>query len=157
MRVDFDADNVLSALDDLGKDAYSVARTMGAATAAALRDEAKANVNSRSGKLRGAIYLVFNAEASTETRVRYSVSWNRKKAPHGHLVEFGHTRTNVRVQLPSGQWITTKERLERPEWVPAKPFLRPAFDTLQPRLVQVAVTAGSKRFQELQNGGVTDG
>lgn len=152
MTVKFDAEDILDGLDALTDDTYKVARSMGVAAAIAVRDEAKANVRSRSGKLRASLYVAFDSEGSTRTRVRYGVSWNRTKAPHGHLVEFGHVRTNVRVQLPNGQWITTKEKLEKPEFVPARPFLRRAYDTLQPRLVQIAADAGRRRFESLTNG-----
>ena len=153
MKVSLDADALLSGLDALADDAYSVARTMGAAVGAAMRDEAKASIRSRSGLLASSLYVAFNPETSTNTSVMYSVSWNRKKAPHGHLVEFGHWRTNVTVQLPDGRWITTKEKLPKPEWVPARPFLRPAQSAVAPRALNIAVAAGSRRFAELTNGG----
>lgn len=41
------------------------------------------------GSLRGAIYRKFSEEKSTETLKAYRVSWNHKKAPYGHMVEFG--------------------------------------------------------------------
>lgn len=153
MQIKLDTDEVLKGLDVLADQAYSVSRTIGAAVGAAMRDEAKANVDSKSGKLRSAIYVAFVPESSTNKSSVYSVSWNRKKAPHGHLVEFGHRRTNVTVQLPSGQWITTKEKLKVPEWVPAKAFLRRAQATVTPRAMRIAAQAGRARFFELAAGG----
>lgn len=147
MRAKFDFGDVFDGLDQLEENVYSIARTMGAAAGAALRDEAKTRVRRKSGLLGSAIYVAFDDE-STASSIIYSVSWNRQKAPHGHLIEFGHWRTNVVVQQPNGQWITTKERLPQPKWVPAHPFLRPAFDSLQPRLVAIAVEAGKRKFNE---------
>lgn len=149
MRVNFDFGDVMEGLDQLGDDAYSVARTMGEAVGAAMRDEAKQQAPRKSGLLASAIYLAFSDD-STETRIVYSVSWNRKKAPHGHLVEFGHWRTNVVVQSANGQWVTTKERLAQPKWVNAKPFLRPAYMTVVSVSMRIAGDAGRKRFAQLQ-------
>lgn len=57
-----------------------------------------------SGSLKGAIYQAYSKDNSAEgKRATYHVSWNAKKAPYGHMVEFGTSRA------------------------PAKPFLRPAF------------------------------
>lgn len=158
MRVSFNADSAIAGLDALSDATYSVARTMGAAVGAAMRDEAKANVRSRTGNLARSIYVAFDTDDSTATNIRYSVSWNRKKlGQHGHLVEFGHWRTNVTVQLPSGQWITTKEKLDNPEWVPARPFLRPALYSVQPRAIKIAAEVGRKRLQEIMQGDKPNG
>lgn len=148
MKVSFDMKEVEEGLDDLGEHIYDVSRAMGRAVGMAMRDEAKQQAPKKSGKLAAAVYVAFD-DKSTESRVVYSVSWNRKKAPHGHLLEFGHWRTNVVVQRANGQWITTNERLAKPEWVPAHPFLRPAYMTIQPVVMRIAGDAGRKRLQEL--------
>lgn len=56
------------------------------------------------GALRDSIYQAYSVDNSNDERATYHVSWNYKKAPHGHLVEFGTSRA------------------------PAHPFLRPSFD-----------------------------
>src|SRR5437868_12383349 len=53
------------------------------------------------GALKASIYQVFSKDNSGSGHATYHVSWNAKKAPHGHLVEFGTSRA------------------------PAHPFLRP--------------------------------
>ena len=58
------------------------------------------------GLLASAIYQVFSTKNSSEQKATYHVSWNKKKAPHGYLVEFG-TR-----------------------FAPKHPFLRPAYDAV---------------------------
>ena len=44
------------------------------------------------GLLASAIYQVFSTKNSSEQKATYHVSWNKKKAPHGYLVEFGTSR-----------------------------------------------------------------
>lgn len=158
MTVKFDADSVFAGLDVLADEAYSAARHMGVAVGAAFRDEAKANVRSRTGNLQRSIYLAYDS-SSTNTNIRYSVSWNKSRlGKHGHLVEFGHWRTNVVVQLASGQWVATKEKLDTPKWVPARPFLRPALSAVMPRVMSIATAAGRRRLAEGNiSGGAADG
>ena len=61
-----------------------------------------ASRHKKSGLLESAIYRAYSPENSSPTLKTYRISWNKKKAPHGHLVEFGTSRA------------------------PAYPFLRPA-------------------------------
>lgn len=126
---------------------------MGAALGAAFRDEAKANVPVREGKLRDAMYVALDTDLSTDTRVVYTVSWNRQKAFYGHFLEFGWTQVNVQTQLSDGTWITLSERLDTPIRRAAKPFMRPALGTVMPRSMRIAAAAGRKRLEELLNGG----
>lgn len=46
----------------------------------------------RPGQLRDAIYRVYSQDNSGAGRATYHVSWNAKKAPHGHWAEFGNAR-----------------------------------------------------------------
>lgn len=73
-----------------------------AAMSKVIYDEAKTNVPVQTGKLKEAIYRVYSPEKSSNTLKLYRISWNKKKAPHGHLIEFGTSRA------------------------PAHPFIRPA-------------------------------
>lgn len=106
----------------------------GAATMArVIYDEVKLNVSlPKLGKITGnldsAIYWVHASEESSHTRKVYKISWNKKKAPHGHLIEWGHWMPYKVVQLENGDWITLKKQpLATPKWVNARPFIRPAF------------------------------
>lgn len=93
-----------------------------AAMAKVIYDEVKVNVQKGgakypgvvTGHLRDSIYRVYSPERSNPTKQTYRISWNRSKAPHGHLIEFGTSRA------------------------PAYPFLRPAFDR-----VDDAIRAGT--------------
>lgn len=80
--------------------------------ASVIYDEVLTNVPVKSGLLKSAIYRAFSPEKSDELRKTYRVSWNRKKAPHGHLIEFGTSRA------------------------PAHPFVRPAFDHINDAIEQ---------------------
>ena len=90
-----------------------------AGMAAVIYDEVKLNAekNKRSGTLYNAIYRVYSPEKSTDTSKLYRVSWNKRRAPHGHLLEFGTSRA------------------------PAHPFLRPALSKLNE-----AIAAGQARM-----------
>jgi len=82
-----------------------VLRAGAAGMALVIHDEARlqAEKHKKSGLLQSAIYRVYSPERSDDSSRMYRVSWNRKKAPHGHLIEFGTSSA------------------------PAYPFIRPAF------------------------------
>lgn len=42
------------------------------------------------GNLASSIYQAYSENNSGPGRATYHVSWNARKAPHGHLVEYGH-------------------------------------------------------------------
>lgn len=46
------------------------------------------------GTLKRAIYQTFSADNSTPDQSTYHISWNHKKVPYGHMVEYGtvHSR-----------------------------------------------------------------
>jgi hypothetical protein len=110
-----------------------------------------------SGNLRGAIYQAFSEKESVAApdggyaKVHYDVSWNPKKAPHAHLIEYGHLQ-RYEMGYENGKFygpIVRPEKRETPKpgrnasqsekdayWlpreggpkqVPARPFMRPAF------------------------------
>ena len=67
----------------------------------------------KTGTLYNAIYQAHAEQLSDDNKQTYRISWNKSKAPHGHLIEFGTSRS------------------------PAHPFVRPAFDH-----IGAAITAG---------------
>lgn len=81
----------------------------------------------QTGTLSGSIYRYFDKQSKPGT-FTYYIGPNVKKAPHWHLLEFGHWRVNMLVRLPNGRLIPTKERLEHPVWVTARPYIRPTLD-----------------------------
>lgn len=94
-----------------------------AAMAKVIYDAVLPNVPVKSGLLKSSIYRVYSPERSTGQRKTYRVSWNKKKAPHGHLIEFGTSKN------------------------PAHPFIRPAFDR-----VNEAIREGVSSMAQEMNG-----
>lgn len=160
----FDVDGALLRLEGLGIAAKAhLPRSMAVATGKELRDAAKsfapvydgstglkggsnAIKAPQPGLLRDAIYLAFSENRSDpkEGRFVYSVTWNASKAPHGHLLEFGHWRYNV----VAGDF-PRKAELDEAEWVAAKPFLRPGFESHRTVAVEIGMARGKERFAEL--------
>lgn len=157
-----------AALDRLaGPLRVKLARSMGVAGGEVLRDEAQARApRSPQGAateigprvpLADAIYLAFRDSLSTDKQVQYTVTWNKSKAPHGHLIEFGHWRTHVTYKGSDGNWYSDPKRLlPSPIWVPAYPFMRPAYDAAVGRAVQAMMERGRIRLPELLAGSEVD-
>ena len=148
--IKFDGSEWTEALNKLdGPFKEKLARSMVVAGGTLLRDEAKHYAPVKTGLLRDSIYLAFKDNLSNEQQIVYSVSWNSKKAPHGHLLEFGHWQPYKIVRLPNGDWFTdVTQPLAQPKWTPAKPFLRPAFDHAA-RAQQAMIKRGRERLPEL--------
>lgn len=96
-------------LDALADGAEAAVRPAAQAGAQVFYDRVKANVRGlgrKTGNLERSIYQVYSRDNSGKARAEYHVSWNRKKAPHGHLVEFGHIQRYVVYIDKRGQWKT---------------------------------------------------
>jgi Bacteriophage protein of unknown function (DUF646). len=148
-------DRVFAALDGPIKE--SLARRMAVEGGVELRDEAKRWAPVKDGTLRNSIYLVFDQSRSTPNSYSYSISWNAKKAPHGHLQEFGHWmkwQVIFNAKLGRFQTLATGKnanakgvpRKGGPKWIAAKPFLRPAYDIVTPKLLPIVVARGRKEL-----------
>ena len=162
-RVRYEAESLLAGLDKLGAAKESIARTMGAAMGTAVRDEAKIRVPvgtqiggaATPGLLRDALYLAYDKRRNVlnPSVYRYVVSWNSKKAPHGHLIEFGHWMPYLYVTDKLGNYWTPKPLQPNPSehspyWVAAEPFLGPAFDSKLDSLMGIATNAARAMFTE---------
>ena len=118
-----------------------------------LYQEVKKNVNLigvKTGNLSRSIYQAYSKDNSTDGKLQtYHISWNARKAPHGHLVEYGHVQTHVTViSKKTGKWITLKNRpLASPKIVGARPFVRPAMAKF-PLALEIAKT---RFFEELKS------
>ena len=109
-------------LDKFAKDVREKVLFSGVAAMASVIYEAartNAQANKKTGLLQDSIYRVYSPEKSGDESKLYRISWNKKAAPHGHLIEFGTSRA------------------------PAYPFMRPAFDR-----VDEAIKAGKARMAE---------
>lgn len=134
MKVDMEA--VRQLVDDLKADVEDAVRPAAQAAADVLYKAVLTNVDAigrKTGNLRASIYQAFSEQNSAKagagySRATYHVSWNARKAPHGHLVEYGHIQ-KFKVYLgKDGKWYTRKDRpLPAPRQVAAHPFIRPAF------------------------------
>lgn len=178
----FDMAGAIEALESFGLQAKQhLPRSMAVAGGSVIRDEAKARAPVYDGStglpfgrnatdpptpgaLREAIYLAFRDAQSDPGRglAVYSVSWNAAKAPHGHLLEFGHWRYNrigggypqkslgksARRGRGSGSH-TGPGALPEPVWVSAQPFLRPAYDAAVQSAVRAMMDRGRERTAEL--------
>lgn len=103
------------------------------------------------GNLKAAVYHWHDDKQSVNGRHVYAIGVNQSKAPHWHLVEYGHWRVNVVVRGPGGQIIATKDRLPAPVWTPAHPFLRPTADRMQDAL-RAAQRRLAERLREIRAG-----
>jgi len=157
-----DVKSALSGLDGLAGDmATHLARSMCVAGGKVIRDEAKllAPVGTEEGgsiapgTLRNSIYLAHKDNKSSSSQQVYSVTWNAKKAPHGHLLEFGHWQPYVVAKITGGGYYSTKIKKDAPTWTPAHPFLRPALDSAGARATQAMIARGRERLPELLAGG----
>jgi hypothetical protein len=113
-RIDMDTSGLLRYVDQLQEGCEVAVRPSAQAGAQVMYDEVQRNVNAlgkKTGNLAKSIYQVFSRDNSRPLRAEYHVSWNYKKAPHGHLVEFGHLQRYVTYIDKRGQWKT----LVRPE------------------------------------------
>lgn len=114
-----------------------LAHSMAVAGAAVIRDEARMRTPvGPTGNLARSMYEAKNHTATTNQKVVYSVSWNTRIAPHGHLVEFGHYQSYVTIRLDHAlygadysEYVTLPYlREDGPKWIPGTPFLRPAYE-----------------------------
>lgn len=127
--------DLTAGLDRLLKSAEDVIYSGAAAMARVIYDEVKINTSGViphapgvvTGNLHDAIYWAKDKEASTSGRAVYSVSWNKSKAPHGHLLEFGTSR------------------------MPAYPFMAPAAGKL-PQAIQKGLEAMQARYGQAVAG-----
>jgi hypothetical protein len=147
VAVVFDRQNVDSALEEMERELLDLVRPAAQAGAQVLYDEVKTRVSSIgrvSGNLAASIYQAWSRDQSVDGRSVYHISWNARKAPHGHLVEYGHIQTRKVYLGKDGKWYTSKERLSAPRRVAAKPFLRPAHDAKS----ATAAAAASQRYED---------
>jgi len=147
-------------LQQLGDEVEAAVRPAAQAAAEVLYRAVLANVDaigSVTGNLRAAIYQKFLEDRSGPGKAAYAVSWrtagNGVRAPHGHLVEFGHIQRYAVNLADDGNWYTLvrpsmrgKPRPGRrasqavkdayfvprkggPQQIAAKPFIRPVIHT----------------------------
>lgn len=175
VRLEFDAAGLEAELDALAGAIKSGVRVAAQAGAQVFYDEVKLNVGKLghvTGNLNSAIYQKYSPEASREGEfAQYHISWNYRKAPHGHLIEFGHIQRYVAYLGKDGKFHTAirpsmrgKKKpprkasqavkdayyvpLPAPVQVPAKPFIRPAFEARKSDALDAAWEAMKRHIEE---------
>jgi len=136
-----------STIQDMQTKVQDAARPAAQAAAQVLYDQAKQNaaaIGRVTGKLSAAIYQAYSQDHSRPGVATYHVSWNASKAPHGHLVEFGHIQRYKVYLGKDGKWHTNKRAPIAPRHVAARPFLRPAWDH-----IDRAMAAAEAKFHEV--------
>jgi hypothetical protein len=121
LRVDLAGLNGL--LDTMGERAEEGARPSAQAASQVLYDEVKKNVSAigrRSGNLDRSIYQAYSEANSGAGRATYHVSWNPRKAPHGHLLEFGYIQRYVSYMGKDGNWYTAVRPSMRGKKAPSR-------------------------------------
>jgi hypothetical protein len=162
-RSTVDMSGVFKGLERMIAAEEPIARAMGVGMGEAVRDEAKIRApvlkpenvgtdNQQPYLLRDSIYLAFDKRARVlnKTAYKYGVSWNSKKAPHGHLAEFGHEMPYRYARTAAGLFYTPIPTTPTDGvFVAAQPFLGPAFDAKFSSLNGLATAAGAAKFREL--------
>lgn len=139
LKVDMGAVNAL--VQGLKDDMHEAVRPAAQAAAQVFYEIVLQNVDTltqaETGNLRSSIYQAFSESNSKPAgggyaRATYHVSWNARKAPHGHLVEYGHIQ-KFKVYLGrDGKWYTNKNApLPAPKQVAARSFIRSAYHRQQ--------------------------
>lgn len=153
-EMSFDLSAFDDQVDELEQAVAEAVRPAAAVAGQVIYAEVKRNVRSMgriTGNLDSAIYLAYSESESIPGQLAvYHVSWNSKKAPHGHLLEYGHLQRYVVYIDKTGLWRTAIRPAMRgqpkpkrkaaqsvknayyvplaggPRQVGARPFLRPA-------------------------------
>lgn len=146
MKFSVDTSGLAETLHQLEEDINEAIRPAAQAGAQLLYDNVKQNVSrieKKTGRLSNSIYQAYSAYQSSDTKAVYEVSWNPRKAPHGHLVEYGHIKKYAVYLGSDGNWHTDKSKPVAPVQIAAKPFMRPAMtkfneamDAVKDRLIE---------------------
>lgn len=109
VKMRMDTAGVDSLIASLKEDMQAAVRPAAQAAAQVLYDEVKKNVGQIgrvTGNLESAIYQAFSQDNSNANKATYHVSWNATKAPHGHLLEWGHIQRYQVYINKAGEWKT---------------------------------------------------
>lgn len=142
-------------LGTIAQDIDEAIRPASQAAAQVFYDEVKRNIRSigkKTGNLERSIYQVYSKDNSNPKKATYHISWNTRVAPHGQLIEYGHVQRYMAYINAQGEWKTairpSKQGTPKPsrrasqavkdayyvprpggpQFVAAKPFIRPALD-----------------------------
>ena len=105
------------------------------------------------GQLKDAIYHWHDDKQSGLNKQVYAVGVNKKKAPHWHLIEYGHWQIYSTYKGQDGKFYTLKVNgnpvmSQNPKRVPAYPYIRPTFDAMGKSALEAAKKRMSERLKE---------
>jgi hypothetical protein len=156
LTVKFDGGSADATLAAMQAELEALVRPTAQAGAEVLYREVKirvASIGKVTGNLGASIYQVYSRDNSNDVRATYHVSWNARKAPHGHLVEYGHIQTRKVYVGSDGKWYTSKDPLPGgPRRVGARPFLRPAWDAKGAAAAEAMLVHYTEGMQRLLAG-----
>ena len=114
--------------------------------------EARKNVHDVSGNLRKGMKAKVSVKQGGVTEA--SIGWDKKIAPHGHLVELGHVqivgpRSGAASQRRSGKAGPKQRAVGH---VPAHPFLRPALLDHEQQIIDVIAKNFRKHIDRVAAG-----
>lgn len=110
VRVKVNRESIALQVEDIEQRLKDAIRPAAYAGAMVYYNEVRMRAPYRTGRLRDSIYIAHSDDNSQPgVRETYHVSWNKKQAPHGHLLEYGTSR------------------------MAARPFLRPAYEAVKGR------------------------
>lgn len=116
--------------------------------------------NYQPGTLRDSIYHYYDVRNSVFGKHIYYVGPNKKKAPHWHMIEYGHFRYNFVTGKKGEYIIATKDRLKdipgNPDkkFVPAVPFVRPTWEAKSGAAIDAMTSRMLQRIRELSQESV---
>jgi hypothetical protein len=179
IKVSADVSRSIEFLDAIPAEVERAARPAAEDGARVLHDAVKRNIagiGKKSGNLARAIYMVYSKDRSGPLSPEFHISWSARRAPHGHLVEFGHVQRYAAYIDKAGNWKTAirpekkgtpppnRKKSSRaamdayyvplpggPRLVGARPFIRPA----QALFPEVLLRMEQSLFEKLGAAGVT--
>lgn len=157
LTIDADTSELDELIASMKENVQAALRPAAQAAAEVLYQAVRQNVaalGSKTGNLYASIYQAYSESKSGPDHATYHVSWRTSKdglprAPHGHLVEYGHIQKYKVYLGKDGHWYTNKKApLPTPVQVAARPFVRPAAARFPD-----AVEAATKKFLEVIDAG----
>nr|MBF0682523.1 HK97 gp10 family phage protein [Pseudomonas sp.] len=109
LTISADTSSLNALFDELEEELDEAVRPAAQAAAQLLYMQVKSNVDRlgrKSGNLSNSIYQAYSRDNSGPGRATYHVSWNTRKAPHGHLLENGYIQRYASYVGRDGKWYT---------------------------------------------------
>lgn len=124
----FDIDGMLDEIDGLEDRFEAAARPAAQAGAEVLYSAVLANVaglGTKTGNFENSIYQAYSKKDSVNGVQSYDITWNHRKAPHGHLIEDGFIQRYKAYIGSDGKWYTNKKAplptpIQRPALAPVR-------------------------------------